>query len=89
VTLTTIASLVPMAWGSATDSMFGAIALATAGGTAAGTIAALWLMPAMLVGTWKFRRRRRHKGGKGPKGPGIVSRVLGRFRRAQPAPEMA
>jgi multidrug efflux pump subunit AcrB len=89
VTLTTIASLVPMAWGSATDSMFGAIALATAGGTAAGTIAALWLMPAMLVGSWKWRRGRRHRGGKGPKGPGLVSRVLGRFRRAQPAPETA
>jgi multidrug efflux pump subunit AcrB len=56
VTLTTIASLVPMAWGSATDSLFGAIALATAGGVAAGTIAALWLLPPVLVGTFRFRR---------------------------------
>ncbi|HRP08271.1 MAG TPA: efflux RND transporter permease subunit [Gemmatimonadales bacterium] len=58
VTLTTIASLVPMAWGTASDTMFGAIALAVAGGTVAGTIAALWLMPAVLVGRWRWRRRR-------------------------------
>jgi HAE1 family hydrophobic/amphiphilic exporter-1 len=81
VTLTTIASLVPMAWGSESDTMFGAIALATAGGTVAGTIAALWLMPAVLVGTWKWRRGRRRKGGKGPKGPGLMRRLAGRFRR--------
>lgn len=51
VTLTTVASLVPMAWGSATDTLFGAIALATAGGVAAGTVAALWLLPPILIGT--------------------------------------
>lgn len=56
VTLTTLASLVPMAWGSAATTLFGAIALATAGGTVAGTVGALFLMPAFLVG-WKRRRR--------------------------------
>lgn len=77
VTLTTIASLVPMAWGSATDSLFGAIALATAGGVAAGTIAALWLLPPLLVGTFRFRRRRRGGGG----GGGRIQRLLGRIPR--------
>ncbi len=72
VTLTTIASLVPMAWGSATDSLFGAIALATAGGVAAGTIAALWLLPPLLVGTFRFRRRRRGGGGR-------IRRLIGRL----------
>jgi hypothetical protein len=67
--------------------MFGAIALATAGGTAAGTIAALWLMPAVLVGRWRWKRRRR--GPKGPKGPGLMRRLRDRFRRPEPAPEMA
>lgn len=57
VTLTTVGSLVPMAWGAATDSMFGAIALATAGGTLAGTLGALFMMPAILVGRWPWRRR--------------------------------
>jgi HAE1 family hydrophobic/amphiphilic exporter-1 len=81
VTLTTIASLVPMAWGSGSDTMFGAIALATAGGTTAGTIAALWLMPAVLVGTWRWRRKRRPKGPKGPSGPGLMRRLRERLRR--------
>jgi multidrug efflux pump subunit AcrB len=52
VTLTTIGSLVPMAWGAATTSIFGAIALATAGGTVAGTLGALFLLPPILVGGW-------------------------------------
>ncbi len=55
VTLTTLASLMPLAVGTASDSLFGSIALATAGGTIAGTIAALWIVPAYLV--------RKNKGG--------------------------
>ncbi|HEV8150291.1 MAG TPA: efflux RND transporter permease subunit, partial [Gemmatimonadales bacterium] len=50
VTLTTLASLIPLAVGTDADSLFGAIALATAGGTIAGTIGALWIVPAYLVG---------------------------------------
>ena len=54
VTLTTLASLVPLAVGTGTDTLFGAIALATAGGTLAGTVGALFVLPALLAG----RRRR-------------------------------
>ena len=54
VTLTTIASLIPLAIGTSSSSLFGAIALATAGGTVAGTLGALLVLPAMLAG----RRRR-------------------------------
>lgn len=54
VTLTTIASLVPLAVGTGSDTLFGAIALATAGGTVAGTIGAMLVLPALLAG----RRRR-------------------------------
>ncbi len=54
VTLTSLASLMPLAIGTATTSLFGAIALATAGGTVAGTLGAMFVVPAMLVG----RRRR-------------------------------
>ncbi|MBL8960763.1 MAG: efflux RND transporter permease subunit, partial [Gemmatimonadetes bacterium] len=50
VTLTSLASLLPLAIGVKTTSLFGAIALATAGGTVAGTIAALFVLPAMLIG---------------------------------------
>jgi len=50
VTLTTLASLIPLAVGTDPDSLFGSIALATAGGTVAGTIGALWIVPAYLVG---------------------------------------
>ncbi len=50
VTLTTLASLVPLAVGADSDSLFSAIALATAGGTLAGTIGALWIVPTYLVG---------------------------------------
>ncbi|MGQ0703094.1 MAG: efflux RND transporter permease subunit [Gemmatimonadales bacterium] len=49
VTLTTLASLIPLAAGTATDSLFGSIALATAGGTIAGTVGALWILPAYLI----------------------------------------
>ncbi len=55
VTLTTTASLIPMAWGTASDTMFGAIALAMAGGMLAGTLGALFLLPAFLLG---FRHRK-------------------------------
>ncbi len=54
ITLTTLASLIPLAVGTTADDLFGAIALATAGGTLAGTIGAMFLLPPMLV-----RRQRR------------------------------
>ncbi len=50
VTLTTIASLVPLAVGTDSNSLFGAIALATAGGTIAGTVGAMLVLPALLAG---------------------------------------
>lgn len=82
VTLTTIASLVPMAWGTGGDTLFGAIALATAGGTAAGTIAALWLLPAVLVGTWTRPRWRLHWPARLRFGGGLRARL--RRRRKGP-----
>jgi multidrug efflux pump subunit AcrB len=54
VTLTTIASLVPLAVGTSATTLFGAIALATAGGTLAGTVGAMLILPALLAG----RRRK-------------------------------
>jgi hypothetical protein len=53
VTLTSLASLLPLAVGVETTSLFGAIALATAGGNLLGTVAALWVVPAMVVGRVK------------------------------------
>ncbi len=50
VSLTTLGSLIPLAVGTDVDSLFGSIALATAGGTIAGTIGALFIVPAILVG---------------------------------------
>ena len=50
VTLSTMASLIPLAVGTEVDSLFGSIALATAGGTIAGTIGAMWIVPVMLLG---------------------------------------
>jgi hydrophobic/amphiphilic exporter-1 (mainly G- bacteria), HAE1 family len=50
VTLTTLASLLPLAIGTDADSLFGSIALATAGGTVFGTLAAMLVLPAMVVG---------------------------------------
>lgn len=50
VTLTSLASLLPLAIGTETTSLFGAIALATAGGTIAGTLGAMFIVPAMLRG---------------------------------------
>jgi multidrug efflux pump subunit AcrB len=52
VTLTTLAGLLPLAVGTDPDELFGAIALATAGGTLAGTIGALWVVP-LLVARWR------------------------------------
>lgn len=49
VTLTTIASLIPLAVGTSANTLFGAIALATAGGTVAGTIGAMLVVPALLA----------------------------------------
>lgn len=54
ITLTTLASLLPLAIGTDSDSLFGAIALATAGGTVAGTIGAMFIVPALIV---RGRRR--------------------------------
>jgi multidrug efflux pump subunit AcrB len=50
VTLTTLASLIPLAIGTGVDSLFGSIALATAGGTIAGTVGAMFVVPVMLMG---------------------------------------
>lgn len=56
VTLTTLASLLPLAIGTDPDSLFGAIALATTGGTIAGTLGAMFVMPAVLVGVRRDAR---------------------------------
>lgn len=50
VTLTTVASLIPLAVGTSATTLFGAIALATAGGTLAGTVGAMLILPALLAG---------------------------------------
>jgi HAE1 family hydrophobic/amphiphilic exporter-1 len=50
VTLSALASLVPLTIGTKSTTLFGAIALATAGGTVMGTLAALFLLPPLLVG---------------------------------------
>ena len=49
VTLTSLASLLPLAIGTDANSLFGAIALATAGGTLAGTIGAMFVLPMMVL----------------------------------------
>ena len=49
ITATTMASLIPLAVGDATDTPFGSIALATAGGAIFGTIGAMWVRPLMLM----------------------------------------
>ncbi len=48
VTFAALASLAPLSIGTASDTLFGAIALATAGGTVAGTLGVLFFMPALL-----------------------------------------
>jgi HAE1 family hydrophobic/amphiphilic exporter-1 len=57
VTLAAMASLIPLSVGTDATQLFGAIALATAGGTVAGTLGVLFVMPALLVG----RRLPRHR----------------------------
>jgi hypothetical protein len=52
----TLASLLPLAINTKTTDMFGGIALATAGGTIAGTIGAMLVMPALVA--LAVRRRR-------------------------------
>ncbi len=54
--LTTIASLVPLSVGTAADTLFGAIALATAGGTVASTVATLTILPAVTAVLWRPAR---------------------------------
>jgi HAE1 family hydrophobic/amphiphilic exporter-1 len=48
VTLASLASLAPLSVGADTTRLFGAIALATAGGTIAGTLGVLFVLPAMM-----------------------------------------
>ena len=59
VTLAALASLLPLAIGTKTTSLFGAIALATAGGTVAGTLGTMFVVPAMLFGRRESKRKRR------------------------------
>ncbi|HEX9563043.1 MAG TPA: efflux RND transporter permease subunit [Gemmatimonadaceae bacterium] len=61
VTLTSLSSLIPLAIGTSTQDIFGAIALATAGGTIAGTFGALFIVPALLVGRRGARPPRKKK----------------------------
>lgn len=49
VTIAALASLVPLSVGTPTDTLFGSIALATAGGTIAGTLGVLLVMPALMT----------------------------------------
>lgn len=56
VTLSTLASLLPLALNTRSTDMFGGIALATAGGTVAGTVGAMLVMPALVA--LSLRRRR-------------------------------
>ena len=59
ITLTSMASLIPLAIGTSTQDIFGAIALATAGGTIFGTLGAMFLVPALLVGRQQRGPKRR------------------------------
>jgi multidrug efflux pump subunit AcrB len=63
VTLTSMASLIPLAVGTSTQDIFGAIALSMAGGTVFGTLGALFVVPALLVG--RRRRVKKADGGSG------------------------
>lgn len=57
ITLASLASLVPLSVGTDAGSLFGAIALATAGGTVAGTIGALFVVPLIMVGRRRGKAR--------------------------------
>ncbi len=60
ITVASLASLIPLSVGTPADSLFGAIALATAGGTVAGTVGALVVLPLLLVArplSWSRRQR--------------------------------
>ncbi len=61
VTFAALASLLPLAIGTKLNSMFGAIALATAGGTVAGTLGTLLVLPALMFGRRGWKRRKRSK----------------------------
>jgi outer membrane lipoprotein SlyB len=65
VTFTTLASLLPLAIGTDSASLFGAIALATVGGTIAGTLGAMFVVPAM-VGGGSQKKRIGHDDADGP-----------------------
>ena len=55
VTLTALASLLPLAVGTKSDDLFGAIALATVGGLIGAALSALVAIPALLIGTFQKR----------------------------------
>ena len=59
ITLASLASLAPLSIGTDAGSLFGAIALATAGGTVAALFGALFVLPAMLVGRRSTKSTRR------------------------------
>jgi HAE1 family hydrophobic/amphiphilic exporter-1 len=71
VTLTSMASLIPLAVGTSTQDIFGAIALATAGGSVFGTLGAMFVVPALLVG----RRKKTPKASDSGPGTGDVGDV--------------
>jgi HAE1 family hydrophobic/amphiphilic exporter-1 len=58
VTFAALASLLPLAIGTKLNSMFGAIALATAGGTVAGTLGTLLVLPALMFGRRGWKRKK-------------------------------
>lgn len=62
ITLTTLASPLPLAFGAGADDLFGAIALAMTGGTIAGTLGAIFLLPPILA------RRAKHVAPSGARG---------------------
>lgn len=55
ITLSALASLIPLSVGTSTKTIFGAIALATAGGTISATLGVLLVMPAMIKGRKRSR----------------------------------
>ena len=69
VTFAALASLLPLAVGTSLNSLFGAIALATAGGMVAGTLGTLFVLPAMIFGRRGWRRHKRPKRGAPPPPP--------------------